>query len=56
MTVRRHTKVRTDGERWLGEPKLQLALSASRCLFPCAMYDVSRGLLCHQLPAQFHTV
>ena len=38
------------------EPRLQLALSTSHYLFLCAMYDVSWGLLCYQIPAQFHTV
>ena len=32
MTVRRHTKVLTDGERELGKPKVQLALSTSHLL------------------------
>ena len=31
-TVRRHTKVLADGERYLGKPKLQLALSTSHLL------------------------
>ena len=33
MSVRRHTKALADGERSPGEPRLQLALSTSHCLF-----------------------
>ena len=48
LSVRGHTKVLADGERSLGGPKLQLALSASHCLLLYIMYH---GFLQYQIPA-----
>ena len=49
MTMRRHTKVLTDGERELGKPKLQLALSTSHLLSVAYRLLLPAGQTCRGL-------